>query len=91
MTVRKISQDLAKEHFWNLEVRCDWFKYSADARVGGTRDESLRESEGEATKWDDLIQDFSLMGLKRRTSYEVLTTRFSKLTEFFPVVNQFTR
>ena len=31
------------------------------------------------------------MGLKRCTSYEVLTTKFSKLTEFFPVVNQFTR
>ena len=38
----------SKEHFWNLEVRCDWSKYSADAHVGGTRDESQRDSAGEA-------------------------------------------
>ena len=29
----------SQEHFWNLEVRCDWSKYSADAHVGGTRGE----------------------------------------------------
>ena len=43
----------SKEHFLNVEVRCDWSTrksrlVSADARGGGTRDESLRESAGEA-------------------------------------------